>query len=70
MKYIFSICLIAIILTGCFSGGDYTPKPRGYFKIDLPEKAYQKYNGACNYTFDYPVYASVFADSSEGFLKR
>lgn len=65
MKYIFSICLIAIILTGCFSGGDYTPKPRGYFKIDLPKKAYQKYEGTCNYTFDYPVYASVFADSSK-----
>ncbi|MBC8053550.1 MAG: gliding motility lipoprotein GldD [Sphingobacteriaceae bacterium] len=65
MKYLIFISLLLIILSGCFSGGDYTPKPRGYFKIDLPEKKYQTYNGACNYSFDYPVYASVFADSSK-----
>jgi gliding motility-associated lipoprotein GldD len=65
MKYISCIALLLIILTGCFSGGDYTPKPRGYFKIELPEKKYQQYNGACNYTFEYPVYSAVYQDSSQ-----
>lgn len=66
MKYVLYISLILIIITGCFSGGgDYAPKPRGYFKIDFPEKAYQSYQSNCNYTFDYPVYSSVFPDSSK-----
>lgn len=59
------ISFLAILLSGCFSGGDYTPKPRGYFKIDFPAKEYQSFQSDCNYTFDYPVYASVFPDSSE-----
>lgn len=65
MKYIPCIFIVITILSGCFSGGDYTPKPRGYFKIEFPEKKYQTYSGACNYTFDYPVYASVTPDSSQ-----
>ena len=65
MKYLSAISLLIIILSGCFSGGDYTPKPRGYFKIDLPEKKYQQYQGDCNYNFEYPVYAKVFADSAK-----
>ena len=65
MKYISFISLSIIILSGCSSGGDYTPKPRGYFKIDLPAKKYQQYKGDCNYTFEYPAYASVAPDSSK-----
>jgi hypothetical protein len=43
----------------------YTPKPTGYFKIDLPEK-----NINCStkpgypYTFEYPTYAHVVKDST------
>lgn len=65
MRLIAYISLLAVILSGCFSGGDYAPKPRGYFKIDLPEKKYQTYTGACNYTFDYPVYSSIIPDKSK-----
>ncbi|MEJ6981156.1 gliding motility lipoprotein GldD [Pedobacter sp. P351] len=56
---------MTFLISGCFSGGDYTPKPRGYFKIEFPEKSYQTYQSDCNYTFDYPVYALVFPDSSK-----
>ncbi|MXV14689.1 gliding motility lipoprotein GldD [Pedobacter sp. HMF7056] len=47
-------------------GNDYAPKPRGYFKIDLPEKAYQAYSGECPFEFDYPVYSKVVPDSMGG----
>lgn len=58
-SYIFlSLCLI---LVSCSS--DYSPKPRGYFRIDLPEKKYQTYSSDCPYTFDYPVYAQVQPDN-------
>ena len=49
-------------MTACNS--DYTIKPRGYFKIDFPQKAYQKfYNPAYPYSFEYPVYAEIVKDS-------
>lgn len=48
------------ILSGC--GNDYSPKPRGYFKIDLPEKKYRQYTSDCPYTFEYPVYAQIQPD--------
>lgn len=59
---LYSLLFVCLFLTYC--GADYSPKPRGYFKIDLPEKKYQSYAGDCPYSFDYPVYAKVFPDSS------
>lgn len=42
----------------CNSG--YTPKPRSYFKIDLPQRAYKEFNEpGYPYAFEYPVYASI-----------
>ncbi len=37
----------------------FTPKPKGYFRIDLPEKAYTRYTSDCPYSFEYPTYAKV-----------
>lgn len=42
----------------------YAPKPRGFFRIDLPEKSYQRYNGPCPFSFEYPSYAVISPDSS------
>jgi gliding motility-associated lipoprotein GldD len=41
----------------------FTPRRRGYFRIALPEKKYVTYNKDCPFTFEYPVYAQVFADT-------
>ncbi|NQY10118.1 MAG: gliding motility lipoprotein GldD [Flavobacteriales bacterium] len=49
--------LILASLWGCSE--DYNPKPRGYYRIDLPEKAYKPFEQDCPYTFEYPVYASI-----------
>ena len=55
--------LCASILFSCNS--DYTPKRRGYFKIDLPRHAYQTFDKAgYPYTFEYPAYANVVKDST------
>jgi gliding motility-associated lipoprotein GldD len=43
---------------------EYTPKRKGYHRIDFPKKEYVKYDTNCPFTFDYPVYAGVFSDSS------
>ena len=53
------------ILALCFScKHDTAPKPRGFFRIDLPEKSYQTYQSECDYSFEYPVYGKIvpFAD--------
>jgi gliding motility-associated lipoprotein GldD len=42
----------------------YTPKPRGYPRVVLPEKAYQKFDAKyCSFVFDYPKYATIERDS-------
>lgn len=56
-------CLWSMVLLSCNS--DYTPKPRGYFKIHFPKKQYQAFNQpGYPYSFEYPLYAKVVKDSS------
>ena len=43
---------------------DYVPKPRGYFRIDLPGKEYRTFDTTFPYSFEYPVYAAITGDSS------
>lgn len=52
----------SIILGGCKR--NYTPKPRGYFRIGLPEKNYTKFDTAFPYKFDYPTYTQIKQDKS------
>lgn len=53
--------LIVFIITMGFVAckNDYTPKPRGYFRIDFPEKKYQTFESNCPYTFEYPEYGEI-----------
>lgn len=60
LKYgpLFTWMALITIIISCDQS--YTPKPRGYFRIDLPEKKYDVYNGnACPFTFELPGYAVV-----------
>ncbi len=57
--------ILLIVLAWCMAAchdTNYAPKPRGYFRIDFPHKAYKTYQGSCPFTFEYPVYASVEVD--------
>ncbi|MFP4555878.1 MAG: gliding motility lipoprotein GldD [Bacteroidales bacterium] len=52
-----------LALWGCNGGS--TPKPRGYFRIDFPEKDYQVFDSAhYPFSFHYPTYAEVVEDNS------
>ena len=51
-----------LLLVSC--QGNYTPKPRGYFRIDLPEKKYREYRGDCPFSFECPVYSEIENDRS------
>lgn len=60
----FSIVLgFVIAFLGCSDG--YTPRPRGYFRIDFPEKEYKYLDSAhYPYNFMYPTYGLVIEDDS------
>ena len=63
-KYLTGILLTAVIFLGSCNS-DYTPKRRGYFKINLPAKQYELFNQpGYPYSFEIPVYAKVIKDSS------
>ncbi|WP_321289341.1 gliding motility lipoprotein GldD [uncultured Sunxiuqinia sp.] len=54
MYRIFFIVSI-LVLIGCQK--EYIPKPRGYFRIDFPEKSYKKLDKELPYSFDIPGYS-------------
>lgn len=56
IQFLLLSCLLALTL-GCDE--HYTPKPRGYFRIDLPEKKYTSFESACSFTAELPKYSQV-----------
>ena len=54
------ICCSLFLLFSCEDA--YTPKPRAYYRIQMPEKKYQLYSEDCPYQFDYPTYAKILKD--------
>jgi gliding motility-associated lipoprotein GldD len=57
------LLLISLFLFGMFSCEQaFTPKPRGYFRIDFPEKQYVLFDTAFPYSFEYPVYSKITGD--------
>lgn len=49
---------VLLSLIAC-SNNDYTPKPRGYFRIDLPDHQYRSFDTTFPFTFEYPVYTRI-----------
>lgn len=60
---IVSLFLGIVLATACSE--TFAPKPRGFFRIDLPEKVYQKLPDTLPYIFEYPVYAIVTGDLNQ-----
>lgn len=57
------ITVIVLSLSAC-KNDNYTPKPKAYPKIDLPERnGYLTYESACPYKFEYPKYTTIEIDS-------
>ncbi len=62
MKRIPVILSLVLLFSAC--GQDFTPKPKGFFKIELPEKTYSRHQPDCPFTFEVPQYANVHPDSA------
>ena len=61
MKFKFLIIILFSILTGFKQ--NYTPKPRGFFRINFPEKEYHLLNNGFPYQFEVPDYSKITADT-------
>lgn len=60
---------VAMMVVSC-GGGDYTPKPKGYQRIDFPEKTYDMYDtAALPFTFERARNAVVELKRNENRLK-
>ncbi len=55
------LILIFLILSLCFSceNETFTPKPKGYYRIDLPNKKYHSLEKNCPFTCEIPTYTSL-----------
>ncbi len=56
------IFLVLLFTYGC--SDTPMPKPRGYFRIDLPERNYIPFDTTFPYTFEYPSYARISPDNN------
>lgn len=60
----FPILIIALIsmlvIASCKGKNNGTPKPKAYFRIDFPTKAYVPYESDCPFTFQYPEYSIIY----------
>ena len=61
MKTKKAIILLVVLSVALFTacGEESTPKPRGYFRIDIPEHSFIRYDNAKPFSFDYADYAIV-----------
>lgn len=76
MKSFFTVAglLLSFILlavtTGCGGGSDYTPKPKGYMRIDMPSHSYAVYDtSALPFVFDVSSNAVVDLKRDQSRLK-
>ncbi len=41
----------------------YTPKPRGFLRVNFPAREYVLFDSVCPYTFEYPSYGKIVPDT-------
>ena len=60
-KFLVLSSLFIILLSSC-DNKQYQPKPRGYFRIDFPEREYVRLDSMNYYSFEYPTYTTITPD--------
>lgn len=63
--YILLAVLLAVLFTGCLGDKNIGPKPKTYFRLDIPEPTYSKFDTLdLPFVFQYPDYGNI--ERSEG----
>lgn len=60
-KWFFAVAVL--LLVGC--GDDPIPKPKGYFRIDLPDTSYTSWTDSATFSADLPSYTRVGKRSTQ-----
>lgn len=63
-RWLCIFCAAPFLFTGCNGEETYTPKPKAYNRIDLPEHSYQQLPDSFPYTFEYSTHAKILPDTS------
>jgi gliding motility-associated lipoprotein GldD len=68
LKYLLLLPLFIVAFTACDDDEEkiFSPKPRGYFRINFPEKNYRVFDSICPYTFEIPLYSRIVQDKHKG----
>ncbi|MBA7480368.1 hypothetical protein ES707_15820 [subsurface metagenome] len=53
--------LLMLLVLACQRS--YTPKPRGFIRVDFPAREYVLFDSVCPYTFEYPSYGKIVPDT-------
>lgn len=65
MRHFFhGLLVLFVFATLCNCGETYSPKPKGYNRIDLPENKYISLPDSFPYQFQYSAHAKLLRDSS------
>ena len=59
-EQILYLLILGFLMVAC--GDTPIPKPRGYFRIQMPQKSYQAFDSTFPYGFEYPGYALITPD--------
>ena len=60
IKYIILLLFVCVCLSSCFNDDVPTPKPKTYFRLDVPIPTYQKFDTlGLPFIFQYPNYGIV-----------
>lgn len=62
-KFSWLVALAATFILPSCGGGEFTPKPKGYNRIDLPKPEYQAFDTAFPYRFEYSKHSRIRIDS-------
>jgi len=65
LKYFGLFTALLLLCMASCQNNDYSPKPRGYFRIVYPAKKYQEFNASAPFSFEYPVYAKMETDKGK-----
>lgn len=64
MRTVFLLLSIILLVSACEK--EYIPKPRGYFRIDFPQKEYVDIDSKYPYLFSIPQYSKFKLDTQKG----
>lgn len=59
LKGIIGLLALMIIVSCGSDEVEYIPKPRGFMRLDFPDRVYNEYQSNCDFSFELPEYFSV-----------